>query len=112
MDDAGPFMELRISLDPASSLVAKDRYRDEGKTRKAKLMEATEELNTKTSELRAKLDTVVQKARMACERMQEQTAAAAKATDKVVHEHPYPTLGIAFGVGILIGVLVMWGRRD
>ena len=37
--------------------------------------------------------------------MQEQTVAAAKATDKAVHEHPYQAIGIAFGVGLLIGVV-------
>ena len=31
----------------------------------------------------------------------EQIVAAAKATDKAVHEHPYQALGIAFGVGLL-----------
>jgi len=29
----------------------------------------------------------------------------AKATDKVIREHPYESIGVAFGVGLLIGVL-------
>ena len=30
----------------------------------------------------------------------------AKATDKVIREHPYQSIGVAFGIGVLIGVLV------
>jgi ElaB/YqjD/DUF883 family membrane-anchored ribosome-binding protein len=29
----------------------------------------------------------------------------AKATDQVVRKHPYPSLGVVFGLGVLIGVL-------
>jgi len=29
-----------------------------------------------------------------------------KATDRVVREHPYQSIGVAFGVGLLIGVLI------
>jgi len=35
--------------------------------------------------------------------------AAAKKADTVIREHPYESLGVAFGVGLVIGVLV--GRR-
>jgi ElaB/YqjD/DUF883 family membrane-anchored ribosome-binding protein len=38
-------------------------------------------------------------------RLEQQAIAAAKATDKAIREHPYQSLGIAFGVGLLIGVL-------
>ena len=30
----------------------------------------------------------------------------AKVTDRAIREHPYEAIGIAFGVGMLIGVLV------
>ena len=36
----------------------------------------------------------------------EKTAASARATDRVIREHPYESLGIAFGIGVLIGVLI------
>ena len=39
----------------------------------------------------------------------EQTKAAAKATDQYVHDHPWQSVGVAFAVGALIGVLI--GRR-
>jgi ElaB/YqjD/DUF883 family membrane-anchored ribosome-binding protein len=39
-------------------------------------------------------------------RLEERAVASAKATDKLVREYPYQSLGAAFGIGLLIGVLV------
>jgi ElaB/YqjD/DUF883 family membrane-anchored ribosome-binding protein len=36
----------------------------------------------------------------------EEAVASAKATDKLVRQFPYPSLGIAFGVGIALGLWV------
>ena len=44
-------------------------------------MEATERGDSEKSELRAKLEAAVEKAKAACESLQEKTAAAAKAAD-------------------------------
>lgn len=75
-------------------------------------MEAPNRLEIEKAETKAKLENVIEKAKEACVRLQEQTAAAAKATDKTIREHPYQALGIAFGVGVLIGVLVVRSRGD
>ena len=75
-------------------------------------MEATEHRDTEKHELRAKLEAATEKAKEVCKRLQEQTGAAAKAADKVVHEHPYQAIGIAFGMGLLIGVLATRCRHD
>ena len=75
-------------------------------------METTSRTENDKSELRAKLDSAIEKAKAMCERLQEQTLAAAKASDKAVREHPYESIGIAFTLGLLIGVLSMRGRRD
>ena len=46
------------------------------------------------------------------ERMQQLRApkflliAGAKAADKTIRDHPYESIGVAFGLGLLIGVLV------
>ena len=40
------------------------------------------------------------------EQIQESTSAGARATDRVIRDHPYESIGIAFGVGVLIGVLI------
>ncbi|HZR16915.1 MAG TPA: hypothetical protein VFE51_06265 [Verrucomicrobiae bacterium] len=75
-------------------------------------MDETNRLETEKSQIRASLENVIEKAKDVCERLQNQTTAAAKATDKTVREHPYEAMGIAFGVGVLIGVLVSRSRRD
>jgi ElaB/YqjD/DUF883 family membrane-anchored ribosome-binding protein len=75
-------------------------------------MEAPNRVDIDKGELKAKLESVVEKAKEVCDRLQEQTAAAAKATDKTIREHPYHAMGIAFGVGVLIGVLAARNRGD
>ncbi len=74
-------------------------------------MDESETLDNEKSELRAKLVAAIEKAKDVCDRLQEQTVAAAKASDKAVREHPYQAVGIAFGVGLLVGLLVGRGRR-
>jgi ElaB/YqjD/DUF883 family membrane-anchored ribosome-binding protein len=68
-------------------------------------MEATEHGDSEKGGLRARLETATEKATELCKRLQDETAAAAKATDKAVREHPYQAIGIAFGVGLLVGVV-------
>ena len=43
------------------------------------------------------------------EELLEKTKAAAKATDEYVHDHPWYAVGIAAGVGLVVGMLI--GRR-
>jgi ElaB/YqjD/DUF883 family membrane-anchored ribosome-binding protein len=74
-------------------------------------MESPNAVETEKSELQAKLESVIEKAKQACDRLQDQTAAAAKAADKTIRENPYQAIGVAFGVGVLIGVLAMGSRR-
>jgi ElaB/YqjD/DUF883 family membrane-anchored ribosome-binding protein len=75
-------------------------------------MEAVRIGDSEKSDLREKLETAIDKAKVACERLEQKTVAAAKATDKAVREHPYQALGIAFGIGVLIGVLAARARRE
>lgn len=42
--------------------------------------------------------------------MIEKTKAAALVTDEYVHEHPWHAVGIAAGVGLVIGMLISRGR--
>ena len=62
------------------------------------------------TKIRAKLEEAIEKAKAACQRLEEKTLAAAKTADRAVRAHPYPAL--AFGVGLLVGVLARRGRRD
>jgi ElaB/YqjD/DUF883 family membrane-anchored ribosome-binding protein len=57
-------------------------------------------------EARSRLGEALDKAKATCHRTEEKTVAAAKATDKVICEHTYESIGVAFGLGLLIGVLV------
>ena len=63
------------------------------------------ELGEKSSAARAKLAAALECAKETGRKLQERTVAGAKATDKVIREHPYQFIGLAFGVGLLIGVL-------
>jgi ElaB/YqjD/DUF883 family membrane-anchored ribosome-binding protein len=63
----------------------------------------------KMSELRGRLATALDSAKATCHRIEEKAVAGAKVADKAIREHPYESVGVAFGVGLLVGVLV--GRR-
>jgi hypothetical protein len=98
--------------DTAQAAVAEARQWCESESRKGKPMEATERGDSEKGALRAKLEAAIEKTKAACERLEEKTVEAAKATDKAIRQHPYESIGIAFGVGLLIGVLVVRYRHD
>ena len=56
--------------------------------------------------MRTRLATALESAKVTCHDLQDKTVEAAKATDKVIRDHPYESIGAAFGLGLLIGVLV------
>ena len=64
----------------------------------------------KVGEVRQRLGAALESAKASCHHLQDRTAEAAKATDKVIRAHPYESIGIAFGVGLLIGVLIVRSR--
>ena len=57
------------------------------------------------TELAAALDRVKASSR----KVQDQALAGIRRTDRLIRENPYQSIGIAFGVGLLLGVLV---KRD
>jgi len=57
----------------------------------------------KVSEARKRLAAALDSGRKVFGRVKEKAVEGAKATDQAVHEHPYEAIGIAFGVGTLIG---------
>lgn len=63
----------------------------------------------KLTQIRARLATAVDSAKVTCRGLEEKTAVAAKAADQKIREHPYESIGVAFGLGLLVGVLV--GRK-
>ncbi len=71
------------------------------------LLKATAgDLGTKAQEARARLSVALERAKETCGKIQEKAVAGAKAADKCVHEHPYPAIGIAFGLGLVLGLLL------
>jgi ElaB/YqjD/DUF883 family membrane-anchored ribosome-binding protein len=74
------------------------------------LMQATAgQTGEKVSELRQRLSAALESAKATCHRLEERAIAGAKAADRAIREHPYESIGVAFGLGLLIGVLI--GRR-
>ncbi|MCL4788946.1 MAG: DUF883 family protein [Verrucomicrobia bacterium] len=71
--------------------------------------QAGEKVSEKMTELRQKLSAALDSAKATCQRLEDKAVAGAKAADKTIREHPYESIGAAFAVGVLIGVLV--GRR-
>jgi ElaB/YqjD/DUF883 family membrane-anchored ribosome-binding protein len=58
------------------------------------------------SEVRARLAAAIESAKATCKRLEEKTVLAAKTTDRAIRQHPYESIGVGFGLGLLIGVLV------
>ena len=60
----------------------------------------------KVGEARKRLAAALDSAKEIAGRVREKAVEGVKAADAVVHEHPYQAIGIAFGVGVLLGCLV------
>ena len=60
----------------------------------------------KAQEVRERLTDALDTAKRTCHRLEEKAIEGAKAADRTIRDHPYQSIGVAFGVGLLIGVLV------
>jgi len=71
------------------------------------LMAATADVaGEKVSEARQRLGAALESGKEIYGRVRDKTVEGAKAADAAVHDHPYQAIGIALGVGALIGYLV------
>jgi ElaB/YqjD/DUF883 family membrane-anchored ribosome-binding protein len=70
------------------------------------LVDSAGAIGEKAHELRERLARTLEVARSTCRRLEEKTREGAQATDKLIRKHPYPSLGVVFGVGIVIGLLL------
>lgn len=84
ISDAEELLKATASAAGEKVSVARERVQDSLHRAKVKLAEAE--------------DVLVQKSK-----------AAARMTDEYVHEHPWRSVGVAAGVGLIIGLLI--GRR-
>ena len=108
-------METRFSnLGQAHSLISRERVLQDLKTlvRDAEdLLKATSgDVSEKGKELRARLQGALARARTTCAELHEQAVPSARATakkaDTVIRDFPYESIGAAFGIGVLVGILI------
>ena len=71
------------------------------------LMTATADVaGEKVGEARKRLAAALERGKEIYGRVREKAVDGAKAADVAVHEHPYQAIGIAVGVGALLGYLI------
>jgi ElaB/YqjD/DUF883 family membrane-anchored ribosome-binding protein len=71
------------------------------------LMAATADVaGDKVAEARKRLAAALERGKEICGRVRERAVECSKATDEAVREHPYQAIGIALGVGALIGYVL------
>ena len=68
------------------------------------------EVNEKTRQARARLSQTLDKAKETAQDLQVRAVEKAQVADEVIREHPYESIGIAFGVGVLLGLIANRGR--
>jgi ElaB/YqjD/DUF883 family membrane-anchored ribosome-binding protein len=92
------FQETKAKLVDDLKLVAEDAE---------ELMKATGgELTEKTREVRERLRMVLDDAKVTCAQLEEQAEAGFRVADQTIRENPYRSIGVAAGVGFLIGCLI------
>jgi ElaB/YqjD/DUF883 family membrane-anchored ribosome-binding protein len=105
------------AMGQAHSDISRERVMSDLKnlTRDAEdLVKATAgDVSDKARDARTRISAALERAKVTCAQLQEQTIAKAKAAaqkaDTVIRDHPYESIGVAFGVGLLLGVVV--GRK-
>jgi ElaB/YqjD/DUF883 family membrane-anchored ribosome-binding protein len=71
------------------------------------LMAATADVaGEKVSEARKRLAAALERGKEIYGRVKDKAVEGAKVADQAVHEHPYQAIGIALGVGVIIGCLL------
>ncbi len=70
------------------------------------LRAGVQDLSERGLAARERLAAALEVAKETRRRLQERAVAGAQATDRLIRENPYQSIGIAFGVGILFGILV------
>jgi len=70
------------------------------------LMAATADVaGEKVGEARKRLAAALERGKELYGQARDKAVEGAKAADEAVHEHPYQAIGVAFGVGALLGYL-------
>jgi ElaB/YqjD/DUF883 family membrane-anchored ribosome-binding protein len=96
------FMNSRIE-DPNLKTIGQPTIGEQAREAAEDIHSQTESLKNKSAEAAQRMGAALNTARA---KVQETTRASARATDKAIRDYPYPSLGVAFGIGILMGVLI------
>ncbi|HWQ91175.1 MAG TPA: DUF883 domain-containing protein [Clostridia bacterium] len=70
------------------------------------LKAGAKDLSQRGMAARERLAAALEVAKETRRKLQQQALVGAQATDRVIREHPYQSVGAAFGIGLLLGVLV------
>jgi ElaB/YqjD/DUF883 family membrane-anchored ribosome-binding protein len=71
------------------------------------LLTTKDAVGDKAQEVRERLTDALGATKRTCRQLEDKAIEGAKAADKTIRDHPYQSIGVAFGVGLLIGVLVI-----
>jgi len=72
----------------------------------ALLKAGAKDLGERGAAARERLSAALDVAKDTARKLQGRAVESAQATDRLIRENPYQSIGIAFGLGVLIGVLV------
>lgn len=61
---------------------------------------------------KVELAAALERLKAGCRTLGDRSAVGARAADRLIRDHPYHSIGVAFGLGLLLGVLVNGGSRD
>jgi len=70
------------------------------------LKAGSSDLSDAGHDARTKLNSALEAAKSTYLDLQDRAVEGAKKTDTLIRDNPYQSMGIAFGVGLLVGVLV------
>jgi ElaB/YqjD/DUF883 family membrane-anchored ribosome-binding protein len=70
------------------------------------LRASAKDLSERGAAARERLAAAIAIAKETRQKLQQQARAGLEATDQLVRDHPYQSLGLVFGLGFLIGVLL------
>jgi ElaB/YqjD/DUF883 family membrane-anchored ribosome-binding protein len=101
METHFPFADQSESLQRRDQLLADLRIvvRDIEELFKSTAGQLSEKASTE-------LKSILNRAKQLCAQLESRAALTFRQADQVIREHPYQTIGVAFAVGALIGVLV------
>ncbi len=71
-----------------------------------------EQSSGRLAEIRERLEAARDRLNRVYDSARANVAAGARYTDETIRAYPYQSLGIALGVGVLLGVLIGRGRND